>query len=97
MKSSSQVVVLKKSELDDQTIKDKTIEEEEEEDNEEVKEVKDLEMETDADGRRYSYNATTGETTWVDKEEAMEVLTDSSGRQYSYNNNTKVSTWLNEV
>ena len=40
MKSSSQVVVLKKSELDDQTIKDKTIEEEEEEDNEEVKEVR---------------------------------------------------------
>ena len=49
----------------------------------------------DTNGRRYSYNKTTGETVWLDALDAVKVLADAaSGRRYSYNNNTKETMWL---
>tara|TARA_B100000795_G_scaffold195924_1_gene150061 strand:- start:142 stop:576 length:435 start_codon:yes stop_codon:yes gene_type:complete len=59
-------------------------------------------------GRRYSYNAATMETAWVDKEEenkdstievaetnSVTVHTDNkSGRRYSFNAKTKEAKWL---
>ena len=60
-------------------------------------------------GRRYSYNAATKETAWVDEEEenkdsTIEVVAetdsvtvhtdDKSGRRYSFNANTKETKWL---
>ena len=70
---------------------------------------KDFEIHTDpGTGRRYSYNAATKETAWVDKEEenkdsTIEVVaetdsvtlhTDKSGRRYSFNAKTKETKWL---
>jgi len=49
----------------------------------------------DTNGRRYSYNKTTGETVWLDALDAVKVLADAAtGRRYSYNNNTKETMWL---
>ena len=51
---------------------------------------------SDDNGRRYSYNPTTRESTWLDEME-VEICADDSGRKYSYNPTTGESTWLDEV